>query len=521
MRQQTKRRITPGNTTLHLGDVSDLFNIKPNTLRQHIRRGTMPEPTVRRDPELGWPAADIYRWAYETGRLPSDAIPFRYLRTLIADGTLPGPSVPRIHQVIARAHAEQGHGPGIAVRYGNLTNANLGFTLYYPDAYGRINLDPSQADIAVTVTGHYSLRGFFVDVHQAHPEYDYDVDTEFYTQDVALLVQEPIPYWPMELRTVVGGVDRRTGHIISLDDVTAEPSDWLTARSLATAAFADDNRHSNQATLATALRADVAHDYRTAAEHTQHFLDEYVAEHQATSWTLTDPHRHLFVAATPAPPDEETRDAEAARNRLPELLWHTPVGDTATARQVAAGFVNAQEQRVFSSADATEAQRAFRSALVAVPADEATLVHLAFSHPKFGRSPDAAGAPRDYWRDPHSGALATVFRAVEGEPEYVRYAMPQEYPETPGTAAFDFEDAHQPFIRAIDGGALPFPLDPESGYALGYSGSGPQAVRAMSAKLLGLDRRTAVTPRWPFFREGYPTRVSAEEMRSLYEQGEQ
>lgn len=519
MRHPTKPRIEPGKSTLHLGEVANLFAIKPNTIRQHIRRGTMPEPTVRRDPELGWHAADIYRWAYETGRLPLDAIPFRHLRQLIDDGTLPGPPVPRVHQVTCRTHGDPSLGHGIHVRYGGLTDAGLGFTLYYPEPFGRIELDPSQADIAVEVTGHFSLRGFFVDVHQTHPDYEYALDTEFYTQDVALLVQEPIPYWPLQLRTAVGGVDRRTGHIIPMEGATAVPTERLVARGLASEAFADDSRHVEQHDLIAALRADVSDDYRTAAEHTRWSLAQFAAEHQATSWTLTDPRHHLLIAATPAIPAEETAEEEFARSRLPELLWHTPVGDTASARQVAAGFVTVQEQNVFSTAEETDAQKSFRANLAHVPPEEATLVHLAFSHPKYERSPEAAGVPRDYLRDPHSGALATMFRAIDGEPAYVRYSMPQEYPGDVEVEAFDFEDQYQPFVWPAGERARPFPLDPQSGYALGYGGSGPQAIKAMAARLLGLDSATPVGPRWPFYRDGYPTHVTADEMASFYAAG--
>lgn len=516
MRHQPKTHITPGKTTLYLGEVAELFGLKPNTIRQNIRRGTMPQPTVRRDPELGWHALDIYRWAYKSGRLPLDAIPFRYLRDLIIDGTLPGPQAPRLFEVTTRTGGDPFSGPGIHVRYGGLTDASLGFTLYYPDGYGRIEMDPQQVGVVVEVTGHYSIRGWYVDVHQTHPEYEYAPDTEFYTQDVALLVQEPLPYWPRALRSVSGGVDRRTGHIIPVKGATAVSSSELVARGLAVEAFADDPRHAGQHDLLAALRADVAHDYRVAATETQEFLDEYLTPHQADAWTLSEPSRHLHVAATPAMPEGESVEEEFARTRLPELLWETAVGDTAAARQVAKEFVRTRDQYQFSIDEETEAQRHFRTRLIRVPADKATLVHLAFAHPRYDRSPGGAAVPREYWRDAVSGALVTLFRAVDDAPAYARYSMPTEYPNGIEVAAFDFDAEHQPFVWTSQGGAVPFPLDPQSGYSLGYSGAGPQAIKAMAARLLGLDRRTSVGPRWPFYREGYPTRVSADEMKGFY-----
>ena len=70
MLTKTRTHINPGKTPLFLTDVSTTFKIKSNTIRQHIRRGTFPEPTVRREPEIGWDAVDIYRWAYTTNRMP-------------------------------------------------------------------------------------------------------------------------------------------------------------------------------------------------------------------------------------------------------------------------------------------------------------------------------------------------------------------------------------------------------------------------------------------------------------------
>lgn len=514
---KTRTHINPGKTTLFLTDVSTTFKIKPNTIRQHIRRGTFPEPTVRREPEIGWDALDIYRWAYTTSRMPLDAIPFRYLCQLIADGTLPGPPVPRVLQVSCQTHGTPSNGLGISVRYGGLTSVDLGFTLFYPDEFGRVDLSGSKVDIVVEVTGHVFNRGFYVNVHQTHPDYEYVLDGEFWTQDVALLVQEPIPYWPLALRSSLGGVDRRTGHVIPVEGATAAPSRLLDGRSPAVETFASEGAESAHPALVEALRAEVADDFRGSAKWTRWHIEEHVEEHQATSWSLGNPTKHLFLASSPAIPAEETIEEEFARGRLQDLLWEVPVGDTPAARQVAAKFFSAPGQTVFSRGNETHAQRTFRADLIQVPDAEATLVHLAFPHPKFWRAPEADNVPREYWRDPRSGALATTFQSVEGSPAYTQYAVPLDHPSPVPVSVFDFEDEHQPFIWTRDEHALPFPRHWDSGYALGYDGAGSGAIKAMAAVLLGFDKNTPASPRWPFYREGYPTQVTAEEMMSFYE----
>lgn len=512
---KTRTHINPGKTPLFLTDVSATFKIKSNTIRQHIRRGTFPEPTVRREPEIGWEAVDIYRWAYTTNRMPLDAIPFRYLRQLIADGTLPGPQVPRVLQVTCGA-GDPALGLGISVRYGGLTSADLGFTLFYPGEFGRIQMDQDQADIGVVVTGFTSNRGFIVDVDQTHPDYEYALD-EFHTQDVALLVQEPIPYWPLQLRSSLGGMDRRTGHVIPIEGATATPSRLLDGRNAAVETFASEGAERTHKDLIEALRAEVADDFRQAAQGAHRHIKEYVEEHRATGWALRDPKNHLFLAADPTITPEETAEEETARARLQSLLWDTPVGDAPASRQVAAKFFNAPEQNTFSAVGETNAQRVFRDDLIRVPVEEATLVHLAFPHPKYWRGPEADNVPRQYYQDPRSGALVTIFQAISGTPSYTRYAMPREYPAPVQVSVFDFEDERQPFIWTNDEHALPFPKHWDSGYSLGYDGSGPQAIKAMAAVLLGLNKAAPIGPRWPFYREGYPTQVTAEEMMDFYE----
>ena len=146
---------------------------------------------------------------------------------------------------------------GISVRYGGLTRADLGFTLFYPDEFGRIEMDQSQADITVAVTGHVSTRGFFVDVHQTHPDLRVRPRwRKFHTQDVALLTQEPIPYWPLELRSSLGGMDRRTGHVIPIEGATATPSRLLDGRNAAVETFASEGAERTHQDLIEALRAE-------------------------------------------------------------------------------------------------------------------------------------------------------------------------------------------------------------------------------------------------------------------------
>ena len=120
--------------------------------------------------------------------------------------------------------------------------------------------------------------------------------------------------------------------------------------------------------------------------------------------------------------------------------------------------------------------------------------------------------PRQYYQDPRSGALVTIFQAISRTPSYTRYAVPRESPAPVQVSVFDFEDERQPFIWTNDEHALPFPKHRDSGYALGYDGSGPQAIKAMAAVLLGLNKAAPIGPRWPFYREGYPTQITADEM---------
>lgn len=63
--------------------------------------------------------------------------------------------------------------------------------------------------------------------------------------------------------------------------------------------------------------------------------------------------------------------------------------------------------------------------------------------------------------------------------------------------------------------ALSFPVGSFSGCALRYGGSGPHAVKQKVAELLHLPKAT-VADRWPFFRPGCPTTISADEMHSFF-----
>lgn len=165
--------IDPTKSILYLHDVSKLFGIKANTLRQYISRGSMPDPDVRRSPEIGWQAHNIYKWAYQTQRMPADAIPFRYLEALIADGTIPDGPAPRIHAVTTRTKAEIGGGPGVQVHYGGLTAENLTFSLYYPEGFGRITPKTTAANTVIEVTGEVASWGFYVTIIQTHPNFEY------------------------------------------------------------------------------------------------------------------------------------------------------------------------------------------------------------------------------------------------------------------------------------------------------------------------------------------------------------
>lgn len=149
-------------------------------------------------------------------------------------------------------------------------------------------------------------------------------------------------------------------------------------------------------------------------------------------------------------------------------------------------------------------------------------MHLAFTHPKHGQGPEADSVPRSYWSDPVSGAQAAQFHAVRGKtPAYVVYAVPTFHPGAATVESFDFEDENQPFAWTCEGQAVPFPRRKDPGYALGYDGSVPQAVEESASGLLGLNAKTQVGPRWPFFEEGYPAQVAANEMASYYNEGVQ
>lgn len=508
--------IEPGRTTLYLSDVAALFDLKPNTIRQYIRRGNIPEPTSRRDPELGWDAAVIYAWAQARDLMPLNAVPFRYLRHVITTNDIPGPTTPQVRSVQVRTNAPSGN--GIVVDYGDLTYADLGFTLYYAHAFHALSPSRETADIVVQVDSDASPHGFYVSVEQTHPDYRYAEDSQLFTRDVAELVGAPIPYWTHTLRFAARGIDRSTGHILRADGAVPMPDDPLTAR-LATSVEAYVEEHPDQDQLNAALRATVAHHYRGAAENAQWDIDKYAKPHEAASWVLNDPAHHLFIAATPLPPEDESPEAELARTSLPDLLWTTPVGSTPTARRLAADIGYLGETLSFTEGDETTAQSQFLSALVPVAFRDATLTHLHLTHPRYGSSLQGQRLYSTFWRDPISGALATIFNGTfADDPREIVYIVPEDYPTTVGVETFDFASYHQPFIWTTDGNAAPFPSHPDSGYALGYGGSGPRAVMGTAAKLLGITPGTPPSARSPLLHKGYPTRISANEMRALYKE---
>lgn len=506
-----KKRIDPQAETLHLEAVADLFTIKPNTLRQHVTRGTMPSPSVRRAPDLGWDAAALYLWAHSKGLISLDAVPFRHWGYILAHAGLSGPQVPRMLTVSSMAHRSDS---GLHVRYGDLTTEGLGFTLYYPDHYGRATPNTDVADVVVQVTDQASNRGFFVDVHQTHPDYDYDVDSDIHTRDVAELTLTSLPYWAATLRTAFRGIDRRTGQIIVAECATAQPHD-VGSRGLSATVEAFAQNYPGHSDLIAALHARIAQTYRHAASEAQHDLDTYVTPHHANQGTLTDT-GHLFPAATPQLIPEETVEEEFARTRLADLFWDTPVGDTPIARALAEQFSLHRDEHDFPLTGETTAQAAFRTSLTPVPPERATLVHLGLCHSIF--APRRGTAPRTYWADPTSGAVAVLYQQDPDTPERFAYTLPPKTELPVDIDSFDFEDDRQPFLWTADGAAIPFPAHPDYGYSLGHEGRGPYAVKETAARLLGLDPDSEVSERWPFYHPGYPARVSAEAMRNHYKQ---
>lgn len=521
----TRAKINPTATVLHISEVTELFGIKPGTLRQYVSRGTMPEPTVRRSPELGWAAEDIYAWAHEQRLMPLAAIPFRHLRHVIDHTETRGAPVPRVHSVAGITQGSR-QDSGVQVHYGGLTDEGLGFTLYYPGLHGQLRPTPGEVGIIARVTGHLHPRGFYLDVHQTHPDYDYETDTEVFTQDVAELVGEAIPYWPTQLRSAAVGVDRSTGHVTTAEPAVAHPSPWNVTRGRNFESFAASPQGQEHPELVQAMRTAVASDYSRAASDAEHFISKYVRRHQTLAWPLTNPTRHLVLAATVADAPAQNDDEADVHARLEDLAWQEPVGDSPIARQVALDCTRSLNQLMFSMAGATAAQRAFVASLVPVAEGDATLAHLALNPP--GGVPSiTATLPRTFWRDHYSGAVVTIYEETESHPAYCCYAVPQELPQPVTVKSFDFEDHTTPFMWAVDGAAIPYPEHHEEGYpgssyTLGYLGSGPIAVMETTARLLDvppLDHR-ALPPTWPFYSRGYPTTVPAEEMRAYYAQTE-
>lgn len=513
----TRPKIDPNAKTLHISEVTDLFGIKPGTLRQYVSRGSMPAPTVRRSPELGWDTRDIYVWAYKQGLMPLAAVPFRHLRHVIDHTETRGAPVPRVHGVEGITQGQTRRDTGIKVQYGGLTEEKAGFTLYFAADGGAYRPAPGETGIVAKVRGEVHRRGFYVDVFQAHPDFDYEVDRDVSTRDVAALVGEAIPYWPYALRSVSPGIDRATGRISVTENARAHPEWFAIARDQAVEAFASSPQGQEHPDLVTAMRADVRSDYREAAEQTALVVETYVSRWEAKTWTLGEEEkRHLVLAATLAPmPPESSRD-EQAREALPRLEWTVPVGDSPAARQVA----RERQQRQFLVEGETESQRAFRSALIPVAPDAATLTHLSFTHPKYGTPSAAMTVPCEYFRDHYSGALVTVFAKTEDSPEYCCYDVPRDLPEGLEAEAFDFTDERNPFMLAANGVVVPFPSHPHSDYTLGYTGTGPLSTMETTARLLGDVQ--AVHPvdapdTWPWYQPGYPTHVSAEEMRARME----
>lgn len=510
--------IDPTAEILHLTSVAALFNLKPATIRQAVSRGTMPTPTVRRSPELGWDPHDIYAWAYEQGLMPLAAVPFRHLRHVIDHTETRGAPVPRVHSVTSITQGLR-RDSGVQVYYGGLTDENLGFTLYYPHEQGQLLPTPGEAGVTIRVTGHLHPRGFFVDVHQAHPDYDYATDTEAFTQDVAELVGEAIPYWPMGLRSTAVGVDRTTGHVAVTRETLAQPPRWDIARGMAVETFAASPQGEARPGLVKAMRAAVDSDYHHAAREADHYISEYVSRHQTHSWALTDPKHHLVLATTMPDvpdPDDDWLDAYA---QLETLAWHEPVGDSPITRQLAPDCARALSQRTFSMANPTAAERAFTASLTRVDEGDATLAHLAFSHPS-GTPSSAMTVSPTFWRDHASGALVTIYAETESSPAYCCYAVPQELLQPLEVQSFDFTDDSNPFVWAVNGAAIPYPDHPDSGYSLGYRGTGPAAIMETTARLLDvpeLDHHN-LPPTWPFYSPGYPTTVPAEEMRAFFHQ---
>lgn len=520
----TTPKIDPSAPVLYITDVSTIFDIKAATLRQYVSRGTMPAPSVRRSPELGWDAHDIYAWAYTQRLMPLAAIPFRHLRHVIDTTQTRGAPVPRVHSVATITQGTAGrHSRGVKVHYGGLTDESVAFTLYYPVEGGIDEPTPGQVGISVAVTSHVHPRGFFVSVRQAHPDYEYAIDTEVFTRDVAELVGEAIPYWPYGLRSAGTTVNRATGHVDITEQVHAQPDGWEIARGRDVEAFVSSPQGEAHPQLSDAMRASVMHTYRQADQQAREAVMRWVRKFRADSWALADPAKHLVLAATLADVPAETDEQQAAREHLEDLAWTVPVGDSPVGRQIAPGTVPALGQRSFPVESETAAQAAFRASLVPVPQSEATLTHLAFFHPKAGAPSATTTVPRTYWRDHYSGALVTIFDASESSPEFVCYAVPREWPEEVQVKAekFDFTDERHPFVWAAGGAAVPYPEHPESGYSLGYLGSGPMAIMETTAQILGERAIDSVTPpaTWPFYSPGYPTLVPAGEMRNYFVSG--
>lgn len=519
-----KKHINPQAETLDIDTVADLFDLAPATIRKRIERGRMPQP-VRRSPSIAWDAAAVYTWAYRQGLMSLRAVPLRHIRHIIDHEDVPGPHTARLGEVVGfgipRRASEHS---GVMVAYAGLTEERVEVLIHYPvDSTPEVEL-PERADrepvFRLLVTSEVAASGFYVQVHQGHPDYSYDMDW-ISTAQVAHLVGEAIPYWPLRLRGREAAEEPGTGRVAVTGPVVATPSAFgLDCVEAIEQVRQETGRKAGKDPLMSVL-ATISQDAYQDAEETARNDLGYAQPYATSTWALEEG-KHLRIIATPAPVKAPAGDPAAARRDLKALAFSEPVGDSIATRRLGR-LVADLPARTFADASMTHTQRRFTEELQPVQKKDATLAHLGITGQLVPGVAATYGLFPTFWKHPASGALAVHVEAVDAFPGYWRYVVPEQYPVdvTPAEIdGFDFEAHRDPFVLLRGGGVLPFPQDRSSaGYSLGYGGSGPQAVRRQVVSLLGLGRDAQVSSRWPFYDAGYPTWVPVAEMRAFFTDG--
>lgn len=428
---------------LTLDGCARLVGLRAAQLRRAARDGQFPPPASTQRGEPYWRDDEVLRWAAATSAELATRVPLRYW----PDATQPADYLGAIAHDDAVVMTWQTNLGAVAVVWNFIDPITVHLTDYLQRAH--------DAAIIVNVDPDFGIDGPALRaINTATP----DTETDLRWADLARVLGQPMPYWPLPLRLP----DLIRAWQPGAAPVTAPAQPDIDTATLLRRAATFDSEHPAHRTLLNLARV-AQHRVTAAALQDLHILHESITHD-------SDLDVPTAIAATPLPVPEAARedlDPTTRRAGWLDILARADTLSVQCVREVYAWdggqdlpFSNPEEIDPTTPPGSEWAQRLH-------PIPRTAAFELIDYH-----------GGGDTLTDPATDAPAV--RRKDGQ---LIAAIPQRLPATHPLAALILAKDHI-WIRTQDGTLYPAPKHPNHGLSWGYSGGGPAALAALINHLL-------------------------------------